>query len=72
MEHLRSGPVIAVDLNHGHLAVCVLDPSGNPIGAPVSVPLELTGLRHLPGTAESDRPSPVCSPLRAHMAPGRS
>jgi len=22
------GPVIAVDLNHGHLAVCVLDPSG--------------------------------------------
>jgi len=28
MEHLRSGPVIAVDLNHGHLAVCVLDPSG--------------------------------------------
>jgi len=45
MEHLRSGPVIAVDLNHGHLAVCVLDPSGNPIGAPVSVPLELTGLK---------------------------
>jgi len=37
--------VIAVDLNHGHLAVCVLDPSGNPIGAPVSVPLELTGLK---------------------------
>ena len=37
-------PVIAVDLNHGHLAVCVLDPSGNPIGAPVTVPLELTGL----------------------------
>ena len=45
IDHLRSGPVIAVDLNHGHLAVCVLDPSGNPIGAPVSVPLELTGLK---------------------------
>jgi biotin carboxylase len=45
IDHLRSGPVIAVDLNHGHLAVCVLDPSGNPIGEPVTVPLELTGLK---------------------------
>jgi len=36
----------------------------------VSVPLELTGLKASTRTAESDRPSPVCSPLRAHMAPG--
>ncbi|MGB9111450.1 MAG: hypothetical protein WCF24_01835 [Acidimicrobiales bacterium] len=44
IEQLRSGPMIAVDLNHGHLAVCLLDASGNPIGAPVTVPLCLAGL----------------------------
>jgi len=47
---------------HGHSAVCV-PTLGNPIGAPVSVPLELTGLKASTRTAESDRPSPVCSPL---------
>ena len=45
MEHRRSGPVIAVDLNHGHLAVCVLDPSGTRSSVPASGPLELTGLK---------------------------
>ncbi len=41
---LRTDPVLAVDLNHGHLACCVVDPSGNPIGEPATVPIELTGL----------------------------
>jgi hypothetical protein len=35
--------VLGVDLNAGHLAAVVVDPSGNPVGSPVSVPLELAG-----------------------------
>ena len=34
LDELRSGPVLGVDLNDGHLATCVLDVSGNPIGEP--------------------------------------
>ena len=41
---LRTDPVLAVDLNHGHLACCILDPSGNPTGEPVTVPFDLAGL----------------------------
>ena len=41
---LRRGRVLAVDLNAEHLAGWVLDPSGNPVGPPLSVALELVGL----------------------------
>ncbi len=44
LDELASHPVLAVDLNHGHLAVCVLDSSGNPLGCPFTVPIELKGL----------------------------
>jgi hypothetical protein len=44
LEELRTHRVLAVDLNHGHLAACVLDPGGNPVGAPATVALELAGL----------------------------
>ena len=37
--------MLAVDLNADHLAACVLDGSGNPIGAPVTVPVQTAGLR---------------------------
>jgi IS605 OrfB family transposase len=43
LSELRQGPVLAVDLNVGHLAAWVLDPSGNPVGEPATIPLELTG-----------------------------
>jgi IS605 OrfB family transposase len=36
--------VLAVDLNHGHLAVSAVTPDGNPAGPPVTVPLALSGL----------------------------
>src|ERR1019366_6828617 len=69
IEDLGSAPVIAVDLNHGHLAVCVLAPSGNPIGAPVTVPLELNGL---PASTRDGRIrqtiSEVLGIVRAHGA----
>ncbi|HEX6523754.1 MAG TPA: transposase, partial [Streptosporangiaceae bacterium] len=44
LEELRQSPLLAVDLNHGHLAAWVITPDGNPAGSPVTVPLELAGL----------------------------
>jgi hypothetical protein len=38
-----AGPVVAVDLNDGHLAVRRLDAHGNPIGAPERIDLDITG-----------------------------
>lgn len=35
--------LLAVDLNADHLAACVLDPHGNPVGRPVTIPMGLTG-----------------------------
>ena len=44
LDELRAHPVLAVDLNHGHLAVWVVTPDGNPAGPPVTIPLALSGL----------------------------
>jgi IS605 OrfB family transposase len=44
IDELRTGPVLGVDLNADHLACCVLDGSGNPIGNPISVPVDTAGL----------------------------
>jgi hypothetical protein len=44
MEELRAVPVLAVDLNHGHLDAWIVTPDGNPSGLPVTVPLDLDGL----------------------------
>jgi hypothetical protein len=41
LEELASFPRVAVDLNAGHLACWVVDPSGNPVGDPVTIPLNL-------------------------------
>jgi IS605 OrfB family transposase len=41
---LRQHPVIAVDLNAGHLAVAAVAPDGNILGPPWTVPLNLAGL----------------------------
>ena len=41
---LRSGRVLGVDLNAGHLACCVLDASGNPVGEPASIEVITAGL----------------------------
>ncbi len=45
LDDLRTRRVLGVDLNDGHLAACVLDVSGNPIGAPVSIEVVTAGLR---------------------------
>ncbi len=44
LHELRRYPVLAVDLNAGHLAAWVIEPSGNPAGSPQTVPLHLAGL----------------------------
>jgi hypothetical protein len=44
LDELRASPVLAVDLNHGHLAAWVVTPDGNPAGPPVTIPLALSGL----------------------------
>ena len=44
LDDLRAGPVLGVDLNDGHLATCVLDAAGNPVGAPCSVDVITAGL----------------------------
>jgi hypothetical protein len=44
LEELREAPLLAVDLNYGHLAAWRVTRDGNPLGAPVTIPLELAGL----------------------------
>ena len=36
--------MLAVDVDAAHLAAVVVDPSGNPAGEPVAIPLDLDGL----------------------------
>ena len=43
-RRVRTGPVLGVDLNAGHLAACVLDGSGNPVGDPITIPVATAGL----------------------------
>jgi IS605 OrfB family transposase len=42
-EVLAAGPVVAVDLNDGHLAIRRLDAHGNPVGSPWRIDFSLTG-----------------------------
>src|SRR5258705_4369450 len=44
LTQLRAGRVLGVDLNADHLALCVLDAAGNPIGEPTSIAVDTDGL----------------------------
>jgi hypothetical protein len=44
LDELRADPVVAVDVNHGHLSAAVIAPDGNILGVPVTIPLDLGGL----------------------------
>jgi len=44
LDELRASPLIAVDVNAGHLAVAVVTPDGNVTGEPFTIPLQLAGL----------------------------
>ncbi len=41
LADLAGFPLVAVDLNAGHLGCMVLDPSGNPVGSPQTIILDL-------------------------------
>jgi hypothetical protein len=41
---LQTGPVVAIDLNHGHLAVAAIGVDGNILGVPATIGLDLAGL----------------------------
>jgi IS605 OrfB family transposase len=45
LDDLRAGSVFGVDLNADHLACCLLDAAGNPVGAPVSIDMAGAGLK---------------------------
>jgi IS605 OrfB family transposase len=45
LDDVRTGPVLGVDLNADHLAACVLDSAGNPIGEPVTIAVQTAGLK---------------------------
>jgi IS605 OrfB family transposase len=44
LDALRSGRVVALDLNADHLALSRLTPDGNPVGSPVRIGLHLAGV----------------------------
>jgi IS605 OrfB family transposase len=44
LDDLRSSPVVAGDVNHGHLATAVIAPDGNILSAPATLGLDLAGL----------------------------
>ena len=52
VQELRAAPVVAVDVNAGHLATTVLAPDGNLTGVPFTIPLDLAGL---PATTRDGR-----------------
>jgi IS605 OrfB family transposase len=59
---LRAQPVVAVDMNAGHLAAAVLAPDGNVTGVPFTIPLNLGGL---PATTRDGRVRAAISQLIA-------
>ncbi len=62
VQELREAPVVAVDVNAGHLAAAVLAPDGNVAGVPFTIPLELAGL---PATTRDGRVRAAVSRLIA-------
>jgi len=45
LDDLRRGSILGVDLHDEHLACCVLDRSGNPIGGPHTITVDTAGRR---------------------------
>jgi IS605 OrfB family transposase len=45
LDELRRDPVVAVDVNAGHLAVAAVAPDGNILGTPTTISLDLAGRR---------------------------
>jgi hypothetical protein len=64
LDELRASPVMAVDVNAGHLAVAAVAADGNVLGTPAAIPLDLTGRPHritAGNQATQHRPGPPAS-----------
>jgi hypothetical protein len=68
LEALRQDRTLGVDLNAGQLDCWVLDCSGNPIGVPHTIPLELDGLPAL--TRDGRLRAASCAIIRLAAASG--
>ncbi len=68
LEQVRYGPVVAVDVNVGHLAVATLTADGQPINAPITIALNLAGL---PATTRDARIRGVISQILRVAADNR-
>ena len=62
LSGLRSAPVVAADVNAGHLAAAVLAPDGNLTGVPFTISLDVAGL---PATTRDGRVRAAVSALIA-------
>jgi hypothetical protein len=62
LDDLRQHPVVAVDVNVGHLSAAVITTDGNPAGTPFTIRLDLAGL---PATARDGRLRAAISALIA-------
>lgn len=65
LDVLRAHRTLGVDLNADHLACWVVDPDGNPVGEPLTVPLVLAGL---PAATRDGRLRAAISALLTHAA----
>jgi hypothetical protein len=67
LDELRRSRALGVDLNAEHLACWVLDSSGNPIGTPHPIALQLDACPPAPEMVASDRRSPHYCGWRGRM-----
>jgi len=63
LGEMRRAPMVAVDVNAGHLAAAVIAADGNLLGVPTTIPLELAGLPSAATrTTRNGRPRPAQRP----------
>jgi hypothetical protein len=72
LDELQQHPVVAIDVNHGHLAVAVIAPDGNILGTRRPSPSTWPGCRPPPATGTCGQRSPASSLPPKNTAPARS
>ena len=72
LDEVRRHPVVAIDVNHGHLAISVVRADGNVLGIPATISLELAACPQAPVTGGCGRRSAASLPSPGTTAPRRS
>ena len=68
LGELRAASVVAIDVNHGHLAAAVIAPDGNVLGTPATIGLDLAGLPS--ATRDGHLRAAISALIAAAKAPG--